>query len=92
MITLHDVGSLPVLIEYKNSEPIMFQNFLYHSKGIPSRPLDFPFFINDKAVVISSKVINFSRCLLYVSSIDVKPVKYISILSYTTGSTVKKII
>ena len=38
----------------------MFENVLYHSKEIPSRPLDFPFFINDKAVDISSKVINFS--------------------------------
>ena len=53
----------------------MFQNCLYHSKEIPSRPLDIPYFINDNAVDISSKVINFYRFLLSVTSNDIKPVK-----------------
>ena len=41
--------------------------YLYDLKGIPSRPLDFPFFINDKAVDILSKDNHFSRCILSVS-------------------------
>ena len=67
---LHGVGRL-------TRRPIMFQNFLDHMKGIP---LNVPFFINDKAVDISSKVIYFARCLLSLSSID--PLKHINIIIY----------